>query len=54
MHLFGGIPDFDSLDLNDQGHLPTEATALEARLSVVEQELTTLKAAFEKLMKELY
>jgi len=54
MHLFGGIPDFDSLDLNDQGHSAAETTALEARLSAVEQELATLKEAFEKLMKELY
>lgn len=55
MHLFGGVPDFDSLEFNEATPVfSADTTALESRLSKVEQELTELKEAFEKLMKELY
>lgn len=55
MHLFGGVPDFDSPEFNESTPtLSVDTTALENRLSKVEQELIELKEAFEKLMKELY
>lgn len=55
MHLFGGVPDFDSPEFNESTPtLSVDTTVLENRLSKVEQELTELKEAFEKLMKELY
>lgn len=53
MHLFGGVPDFDSLEFNETT-TSTDISTLENRLIAVEQELAVLKEAFEKLMKELY
>ncbi|MEH6307343.1 YceH family protein [Olivibacter sp. CPCC 100613] len=55
MHLFGGIPDFESNEFNEDATTNIQDTEiLEARLAKVEQELETLKEAFEKLLKELY
>jgi len=54
MHLFGGIPDFDGLEFNETTTTSAETSALENRLTAVEQELAALKEAFEKLIKELY
>lgn len=55
MHLFGGVPDFESDEFNET---PTggqqDTSALEARITAVEQELAELKEALEKLLKELY
>lgn len=51
-HLLSGTPDFSQEDLiNDSADRPT--VNMEARLAKVEQELADLKAAFDKLMKEL-
>ncbi|WP_134091248.1 YceH family protein [Olivibacter sp. XZL3] len=55
MHLFGGMPDFESKLFNEVSATATQdVEALETRLARVEQELAELKEAFEKLMKELY
>jgi len=56
IHLFGGIPDFESMEFNDATATSsaTDTSALESRLTAVEQELASLREAFEKLIKELY
>jgi uncharacterized protein YceH (UPF0502 family) len=51
-HLLAGVPEISDDDYDDQ---PTgrHDSALESRLTKVEQELAELKEAFDKLMKEL-
>ncbi|MGF7078645.1 YceH family protein [Mucilaginibacter sp. UYCu711] len=51
-HLLAGIPEISDDDFDDE---PTgrSNSGLETRLAKVEQELTELKEAFDKLMKEL-
>lgn len=51
-HLLGGVPDLtEDTETEETSHKPSGG--LEARLSKVEEELAQMKAAFEKLMKEL-
>lgn len=55
IHLFGGVPDFESMEFNETSSISsTDTTILESRLARVEQELASLREAFEKLIKELY
>lgn len=53
VHLLGGTPDLSQIDYQEDAY-SKPANELEVRLAKVEEELTELKAAFEKLMKELY
>jgi uncharacterized protein YceH (UPF0502 family) len=52
-HLLGGIPDLTQIDLQDEVSNSRPSSELESRLSKVEQELSDLKEAFDKLMQEL-
>lgn len=52
VHLLSGIPDMTHEEVTEQIYDRTP-TAIEARLTKVEQELSELKEAFDKLMKEL-
>lgn len=52
-HLLSGIPDLTQIDLQDEISNSRPASELESRLSKVEQELSDLKEAFDKLMQEL-
>ncbi|MFA4870645.1 MAG: YceH family protein [Pedobacter sp.] len=52
-HLLGGIPDLTQIDLQDEVSNNRPSSELESRLSKVEQELSDLKEAFDKLMQEL-
>jgi uncharacterized protein YceH (UPF0502 family) len=52
VHLLTGIPDLTQIELQDDAY-SRPAGELETRLAKVEQELAELKAAFDKLMKEL-
>ncbi|GAA4780248.1 YceH family protein [Olivibacter ginsenosidimutans] len=54
MHLFGGVPDIEQLDVDHDVNPSTDTASLENRLAVVEQELADLKATVEKLVSELY
>ena len=51
MHLLAGTPDLQQYEFLEAE--PKNSGELEERLSRVEQELAELKAAFDKLMKEL-
>ncbi|TZF82135.1 DUF480 domain-containing protein [Pedobacter sp. BS3] len=53
MHLLGGTPEIED-DVLPEEPARKSVNELENRLSKVEQELAELKAAFDKLMKELY
>jgi uncharacterized protein YceH (UPF0502 family) len=50
-HLLGGMPDLTADAEQEESHKPS--SNMEARLSKVEEELAEMKAAFDKLMKEL-
>ena len=52
VHLLGGTPDLSQIDFEEESPGKT-SSELETRLAKVEQELSDLKADFEKLMKEL-
>ncbi|MEQ7799403.1 YceH family protein [Pedobacter sp. ASV1-7] len=52
-HLLSGIPDLTQIDLQDEVSSSRPSSELESRLSKVEQELSDLKEAFDKLMQEL-
>jgi len=51
-HLLAGVPEVNDDDDDDQP-AARSGSALEARLTKVEQELAELKEAFDKLMREL-
>lgn len=53
VHLLGGTPDLIQLDLQDDTY-SKPVGELEGRLAKVEQELSELKEAFDKVIKELY
>jgi uncharacterized protein YceH (UPF0502 family) len=52
-HLLGGEPDLSLEEQSEEPYGNTAAAGLESRLAKVEQELSELKTAFDKLMKEL-
>lgn len=53
VHLFGVYTDNDPYDAVQEKQAVVSNAEIEIRLSAVELELATLKAAFDKLMKEL-
>lgn len=52
-HLLGGAPDAYQEDDEEAGRPSLTVADLESRLSKVEEELSEMKTAFDKLMKEL-